>query len=205
MNNTVDPVVTTATDRITKNMAAIIAAAAKTASELEPLAARATELADDIQERQSQLAALDVQIGETERRQRAELRVRLVENADQVLNELLSSRSLARISEHDVREMTARIDGAEEAKAAAVAAAEKAVAGALHGTYRGQLTELEAKHRVDTAELTANTKSLMDRNNFLSQEVEQLRQQIADERNARIEIARSDATRQAVTVNAGKQ
>lgn len=197
--------VITATDRAVKNLQSAVNAATKVIGDLDPLVQQAATLADDIKQRESELHNLNVQFAETERRAKAELELRLLENEEAVLNQLRDKRGLANIKLVDLSALHDRLTTAEEATEDAVKKAVAEATRALHAQYSSEVSRIKAEHAVASAEVNASVASLTDRNNFLIGEIASLRAQIEAERNTRLEIARAESQRQGVTVNAGKQ
>lgn len=205
MSQTANPAVITPIDRATKNLTAAIASALKVANELQPLADMANNLTDDIQQKESQLNALTAQFELEFRSQKADLDVRVKENGDRVLSILLSERGLAKISADELTDLQTKLHEAEASNEETVSKAVKAAETALHASYGSKLKEQEAAHKIETAQINAQLASMQERNDFLNEQIATLRQQIDAERTTRLEIAKADAQRQGVVVNAGKQ
>lgn len=207
-NNVTSPAQTaiiTAADRTIKNLQDVVAAASKAANDLTPLAEQASTLSADIQQKESELAALDQQYSMHERTLAAGLKIRVMEDENNVLDQLLESRGLAKITEDGLADLTAKLDNALNGVEAAVDAAVKSATQSLHAQHSAVVNNLKSTHAVDTATTAARVTALEDRNAFLVAEVTSLRSQIEAERNTRLEIARAEAGRQGVVVNAGKQ
>ena len=75
----------------------------------------------------------------------------------------------------------------------------------LNAGWSAKVSAIQNQHAVETATLKAEAVSKDERIVFLTGEIAALRNQIEAERNTRLEIAKADAQRQGVVVNAGKQ
>lgn len=176
----------------------------KMTSRVDEATSQLAALHDQIAEADIKLASRAAEIDETFRRTAAELSLRVVENANDVLSTLMSERGLAFITGADLAKLKAEFDefkaGAADAQTAAVgqAVASKAAEFSI------KLKDAESRHAIETAELKANTNSLLERMAFLQKDNDSLRAQITAEREARISIAQAEATRQGVVVNTGK-
>lgn len=195
----------TAADRTIKNLQAVIAATVKATGDLAPLADQAGTLAADIQQKESELAALDAKYSMHERTLAAGLKIRVMEDENDVLDTLLSARNLAKISVVDLSDLRDKLTAAISGTEAAVDAAIKNTTASLSAQHNAIINNLKSSHQVDSATTAARVTALEDRNAFLVAEVASLRQQVDAERQTRLEIARAEAGRQGVVVNAGKQ
>ena len=195
--------VITVADRSTKALVVATAGLAKIAGDLQALAQSSVLLGDEIEFKQSQLGDIQNQIDSQFREQTADLRLRVLENEEQVLNELLQARGLVRLSNEGLLELksdlaAAVLDNEAEVKRAVDAAVSSTTAG-----FRQQLLQKESDHRVAIAELNANSAAKDNRIEFLEKQNESLQESIKAERDTRLEIAKADAGRQGVVVNAG--
>ncbi|EBF7254718.1 hypothetical protein B9M32_25525, partial [Salmonella enterica] len=86
------------TERSTKAMVKAAGDMAKVATELNTLSQTSVTLAEEIEYRQAELAGLDSQFASKEREKAAELRLKVIENEDGVLADLMKKRGLASIS-----------------------------------------------------------------------------------------------------------
>lgn len=197
--------VITAADRSMKAVAKAVADLAKVSADLTGLTVISEQLSDDIQQKESQLADLERQFDIDLRTKIAELNVRVLENEDSVLLDLLDKRGLEHISVSDVRQLKNDLAAALQGNDKAVEAAVQTATKELHAMYSAKLAAQESNHRVESANVAAEVSSLRAKNEFLAGEVDQLRKQIEAERQTRLQIAQADATRQGVVVNAGKQ
>jgi len=192
-------------DRATKNLTNAIASALKVTNDLAPLTEQVNELTSNIEQKEAQLAALNTDFDHQLRTRTAELNVRVKEAEDIVLGELMTRRGLAKIANSELDALNRALAEAKADNSEAISAAVKTAESALHAGYKAQLRDMQSKHEVESAQTNAKVSSLMERNEFLSQQIDALRVQIDAERTTRLEIARADAGRQGVVVNAGKQ
>lgn len=192
-------------DRATKNLTSAIASASKVVNDLAPLTEQVNELTSNIEQKEAQLAALNLEFDHKYRTCTAELNVRVKEAEDTVLVDLMERRGLAKITREDLNFVRQALADAQADNAEVINAAVKAAESALHASYRAQLRDQQSKHEVESAQTNARVSSLEERNAFLNEQIIALRTQIDAERTTRLEIARADAGRQGVVVNAGKQ
>lgn len=194
----------TAADRATKAVTSAVAALQKTTNELAAQANLAEAIAADIQQKESQLANLDVQFDNTFRQRSAELNIRVLENGDGVLAGLLRERGLANIPAAEVSRLTTALAEATKDNAEAINSAVGAAVASANSKHAAELATVNATHAVETATLRAEAASKNERIEFLGGEIVALRAQLDAERNTRLAIAQADAGRQGVVVNAGK-
>lgn len=204
MSNQETKKVLTVVDKSTKALATVATQVAVVVADLQNTAAIAAGLAQDIEFRQNELENLEAQLTIQQREQAAELRLRVREDADSVLAELLTARGLVTTTEKDIVETNAQIEDlvaqADRTEFKAVKEAESK----LHASYGARVSNLEADHKVEIAELKADAKSDKAHLAAQAETIEQLRADIKAEREARISIAESAAKAQGVVVNTGK-
>lgn len=68
--------------------------------------------------------------------------------------------------------------------------------------FKDQLYQKDSDHKVEIASLKANATAAQERITFLTAELAQARAQVEADRTARVEIAKAEAQRQGVVVNA---
>ena len=68
--------------------------------------------------------------------------------------------------------------------------------------FKAQLLQKDSDHKVEIASLKANATAVQERITFLTAELAQARAQVEADRTARVEIAKAEAQRQGVVVNA---
>lgn len=196
--------VITASDRSAKGVVKAVADLSKVAVELTALAQSNVNLAEEIEFKQSQLADLDNQINTKEREGAAQLRLRVIENEDRVLADLMKARGLATISVADLNQLNTRAVNAEAGNEQAVEEARTSAFRQADSASKAQIAQLQGDHRVEMAELKANSKAKDNRIEFLEAQVTQLQGEVKAERDTRLEIAKAESNRQGVTVNTGK-
>lgn len=194
----------TVADRAAKAVSTAVANLQKASAELAQQASIFETLSADIQQKESQLANLDVQFDNAYRTKTAELNVRVLENGDGVLNTLLAERGLERISKIDVTQLRSDLSKATADNAEAIQSAVGAALSSAKAKHEAELATVNSNHAVETATLRAEAASKNERIEFLGGEIAALRKQLDDERNTRLAIAQADAGRQGVVVNAGK-
>lgn len=196
--------VLTVVDKSTKALTAAAVAVEKVMGELNGTVVLATELASDIEFKQSELNQIEKGIEIAEREAAAELNLRIKENRGVVLSTLMREAGYATIT---MDELSAIRDDVLEAQADNAEAIEKAVKAAeskLHASYTAQMATLKAEHKVAVAEKDASITAKTQQIGFLEVSIADLKATIAAERQARIDIAASEAQKQGVTVNNGK-
>lgn len=195
----------TTADRSVKTLQAAIAQLLKTSTELSSLGTIVETQSADIQQNDSRLANIDAEFELRQRTAAANLNVAVLENERHVLENLLAKNQLAFISQHDLEMIKAEMVQAKSDNSLAIDTAVAAASKELNASYGAKINGITNAHAVETATLKAEATSKDERINFLTGEITALRNQIEAERNTRLEIAKADAGRQGVVVNAGKQ
>lgn len=196
--------VITVADRSTKALVVATAGLAKIASDLSALSDSTVKLADDIEFKQSQLDNLNVEFDNKFRESAAQLRLRVLEDEDGVLIDLLQSRGLAHVKVSVLNELENNLETALADNSQAVAEAEANGFRKGAAEFQQKLKDAEAAHRIQTAELTAKSNAKDDRIALLLEQLEEARGQIKAERETRLAIAEADSKRQGVVLNTGK-
>ena len=191
----------TVVDRSTKALTAAADGIVKAAADLQGIASLATGLAQDIEFKQNELDNLDEQLVAKQREQAAELRLRVREDEDKVLAELLKSRGLVTKTPAEIKEVERQLAEALEDNQDAIDGAVQAKATELTVAAAAKLASIEANHKVEIAQYKANAENSTTQIQFLTSQNTKLEAQIEADREARIEIAKAEAARQAVTVN----
>lgn len=196
--------VITAADRSTKALTTAATGLAKIATDLAALSESTVGLSTEIEYKQSELDNLSSQFDAKFRESSAELKLRVIEDEDKVLASLLKARGLITIVPAELTSLQNQLqiaerDIADELKAAA---AEGKASAAI--AFNAEKSNLVSEHRIAVAQHEANANSFKERIGFLTEQNESLKQQIADERTTRLEIAKADANRQGVVVNNSK-
>lgn len=193
----------TQVDKSTKAMNSAVTALTKTMNELSSLTEISDSLAFDIEQKSSELTSIKENINNELRSAKAELNIKILENEDKVLDQLLKDRRLAKIEETEVQTLKSDL---QEAQASNEAAIEDAVNQAIRNekiASNAQQARLESQHSVETAELKAENVALKSRIEFLTESNEQLKQMIDNERVARVDMAKN-ASQPVVNVSSGK-
>ena len=192
----------TIVDRSTKALNTAADAVIKAAQDLQNIAIASTQLTQDIEFKQSELDSLEEQLVIKQREQAAELRLRVKENADAVLAELLKERGLITTTTKDVKDVEAQLAKALADNSAEVEAAIQHTTAEITSVFKAQLAQKDSDHKVEIASLKANATAAQERITFLTAELAQARAQVEADRTARVEIAKAEAQRQGVVVNA---
>lgn len=196
--------VITVADRSTKALVVATTGLAKIASDLSALSDSTVKLADDIEFKQSQLDNLNVEFDNKFRESAAQLRLRVLEDEDGVLIDLLQSRGLAHVKVTVLNELERNLENALADNSQAIAEAEANGFRKGAAEFQQKLKDAEAAHRIQTAELTAKSNAKDDRIALLLEQLEEARGQIKAERETRLAIAEADSKRQGVVLNTGK-
>jgi hypothetical protein len=193
----------TAVDKSTKAISKSAADLLKVATELSGLVGTSEELAFDIESKSSELAAIETKISEEERKAKAELNLRILENEEQILDKLLKSRGLAKVADNEVKQMLKDLETAQSDNADAIDAAVKAAETGLRIAASAEKGKLTSEHAVATATLTANASSLESRIAFLVESNTSLKDMLDAERTARVTMSQTQS-QPVVNVNSGK-
>ncbi|EKS4481670.1 hypothetical protein ACK1RB_003486 [Salmonella enterica] len=192
------------TERSTKAMVKAAGDMAKVATELNTLSQTSVTLAEEIEYRQAELAGLDSQFASKEREKAAELRLKVIENEDGVLADLMKKRGLASISNVELTQLKRDLENALDNNEEAVNTAREAGYSTAASEFTAEINQLKSDHRVEMAELNASSAAKDSRIEFLESQVAQLQGELKAERETRLKIAEADSRRQGVVVNAGK-
>ncbi len=194
----------TVVDRSTKALNSAADTVQKAIADLATIVTTSASLTQEIEFKQSELNGLADAYATKEREQAAELRLRIKENEDKVLDELLKARKVISIAPSVLTDLQAELAQVKASNEAAIAEAVKAAEARVAAAFQAQINAKEAAHQVETATLKANTTAQTERNAFLSAQITQLQAEIQKERDARVAIAQAEAAKQGVIVNAGK-
>ena len=196
--------VITVADRSTKALVVAIAGLGKITSDLSTLGDITVKLADEIEFKQSQLDNLDIEFDNKFREASAELRLRIKEDENGVLKQLLSQFGLAYITNGALQTLQNDLAQANEDYSGMIADAESAGFRKGAAEFQAKLKEAESAHRINVAELTAKSNAKDDKIIMLEAQVAQLQSDIKSERETRLAIAQAEAGRQGVVVNTSK-
>ena len=196
--------VITVAERSTKALVKVVADSQKVLAELASMADSNVILAEEIEFKQGQLADIENQIASTEREAKAQLRLRVIENEDKVLAALMKARGYAVITFSDLDSLNSDLVAAKTDNDFAVSEAREAGYQAAAAKFGAENRELASQHKVELAEHKAQATAKNQRISDLEAQVSELRGQITAERETRLEIAKADAGRAGVVVNACK-
>lgn len=196
--------VITVADRSTKALVVAIAGLGKITSDLSALGDITVKLADEIEFKQSQLDNLDIEFDNKFREASAELRLRIKEDENGVLKQLLSQFGLAYITNDALQTLQNDLAQANEDYSGMLADAESSGFRKGAAEFQAKLKEAESAHRINVAELTAKSNAKDDKITMLEAQVAQLNSDIKSERETRLAIAQAEAGRQGVVVNTSK-
>lgn len=194
----------TVVDRSTKALVTAADSVAKVIVDLNAVTAIAVNLSQDIEFKQSELNALSEQYASKEREEAADLRLRVKENEEKVLAELLKSRGVVAVPPAQIKDLENMLAQSQASNEIAVAAAVKEAEARVSASFQARIAAANSDHKVETATLSATNGSLAERNVFLTAQITQLQNEIQKERDARVQIAQAESSKQGVVVNAGK-
>lgn len=198
----------TSVDRSTKSLVNAADVLVKTVTDqtaqVTALTAQQVALATDIEFKQNELENIDQVYSTKLREANAELALRVKENADTVFETLLKERGLVALSPQRVLELEDAVTAAVDSKDEAVRTAVDTAVATVKATYESTIAKQAADHKVEIAQLNANASSDKKTITLLETQVADARDDLAEERKARVasEEARSRAA--AVTVNTTK-
>lgn len=185
--------VITVAERSTKALVKVVADSQKVLAELASMADSNVILAEEIEFKQGQLADIENQIASTEREAKAQLRLRVIENEDKVLADLMKARGYAVITFSDLDSLNSDLVAAKTDNDFAVSEAREAGYQAAAAKFGAENRELASQHKVELAEFKAQAVAKNQRISDLEAQVSELRGQITAERETRLEIAKADA------------
>lgn len=196
--------VITVTDRSTKALNTAANGLAKVVADLQGLADNSAALAIDIEFKQNDLDNLNQQFDTRFREASAELKLKVIEDEDKVLNSILKARGLTTITPVELNAIRSELEVAQRDLTEELAAAKSEGERTASISFQAQKAALVSDHKVAIAQYEANAKASDQRIEFLESQNSDLKEQIAAERETRLEIARAEAQRQGVVVNNGK-
>lgn len=191
----------TAVEQTTKALVKVVADATKILSQIGSVAENIPAQLDEVALLQGKLDVLSEEHDEKLRKSKADLALRVYENEDKVLTDLMKKRGFATITIASLQELEEQIIVLKSDNEAEI---KKAVAIAVNSANQVSTAELLAKEatwNVTKAELVAQERAAQSKVAMLETQVAQLQQTIIDEREARIQIAQADANKQGVVIN----
>lgn len=192
------------TDRSTKAILSASGSLGKVVAELQTLAGSADTISQEIQFRQGELDIINGQYDQKLAEAQADLRIKVLNNEDKVLETLLKARGLVTVVPAELSQLRTDLAVAQDATEDAVNSAVNAARTEGDRALRSALANQEANHKVAIATLEANSSAKDQKITFLTEQVEELRKTVTAERETRLEIAKADSQRQGVVVNNGK-
>ena len=189
------------TAKATKALETAVGALSKISIELTGNAALNESLLEQIAQGQLELNNLEEETNIAVRRQAVDLNLRVQENADQVLTDLLSQHKLARVTLTGLQQL---VEELEATKATTEVVVDKAVSDAVADLTRehdAEILRVEANHAVNTAQLNATVTAKSTEIVFMQRQNALLEATITAEREARISMAEAASRASGVVVN----
>lgn len=183
----------TATNKATKSLLAASVALAKQSAELEVFTQVQSEVAFDIECKQSELAAVEQELNDNKRRAAAELNLAILEDEQGQLEKLMAKNGLATITMAELADLSDELETATYEVADRIRDAVSEALANANTAHETAIQRMDSEHSVANATKNASITALTSQNEQLSEQVSQLREQIAAERQARVSIAASDA------------
>lgn len=196
--------VVTIVDKSTKGLGAQIAALLKVTNELAAVGDRIPAMADEISMSQARLDAIAEETSIAQRKAAAELSLRVTENEDKVLAELMAKRSLATITKGELAILNTKLGTAEAFNQDEIVKAVDAAKATLTVEHKAELAQVNSDHAVKSATTTAALDAANAKISFLEAQVKSLQDTITAEREARVQEAEARSKAAGVTVNNGK-
>ena len=193
------------TDRSTKAITTAVGNLSKVATELQTLAQSSEAIAQEIQFRQGELNQINTDFDQKLAEAKADLRIKVLDNEDKVLEQLLKARGLTTIAPSELAQLKSNLEEAEASNDEAIRAAVEQANTTASNELRARLAQQASEHKVAIAELNANGSAKDQKIAFLTEQVEELRKTVTAERETRVKIAEAEAQRAGVTINQGKQ
>lgn len=191
-------------DRSAKNLASSLAAVQKALADLASLAEQSQGLALQIEDKQHELAAIQEQVANARRTADAELKLQVLEDARKVFVELADRLGFAKITSGELELLTKDLAHAKRDFTEELAKLREDEQSKYQAAARAQISALEGKHAVETAQKDADLKAQAYEINSLKAQITYLQEQIAAERSTRLEVAKAESSKQGVVVNTGK-
>lgn len=195
----------TAVDRTTKSLLSAADVLNKTfadqSAQVAVLATQAANLATDIEFKTNELDTLNLTFEAQQREKSAELRLRVKEDEDAVLAELLKARGVITVTPAELTGLKAELETAKKGNDVEVQAAVKAAKAEVTQTYEIRLQQQASDHKVEIAQLNADASS--DKKTIENQaiQISQLRDDLAEERKARVQTEEARSRAQGIVVN----
>lgn len=191
-------------DRSAKNLNAGLVAVQKALVDLATLAEQSQGLALQIEDKQIELASIQEQVANARRTADAELKLQVLEDARKVFDELAERLGYAKITKGELEMLSKDLEHAKRDFSGEVAKMREDEQSKYQAATRAQISALEGKHAVETAQKDADLKAQAYEINSLKAQITYLQEQIAAERSTRLEVAKAESGKQGVIVNTGK-
>lgn len=179
--------VTKATNSLTKVALEI----SKQSTALLELGGFSSQLSEEIEFKQSELTQLEQKIADETRRKNAELELRVLENADSVMVELLNDRGCVAIKSDDLRDLRQSLAQAEQSNEDAIESAVAAAKRSGEQALQAAVSNAKSTYAVDSANATAEIQMLRTQLSDARDNVAELKEMLNEERKARVEIAQA--------------
>lgn len=193
--------VLTATDKATK---AFGTAQTSLKAAIEAAQAELPLILNQIEEKQSDLNALETQTKEKVRLAKVELDIQVKENEAAVLATLMKKAGYAVITTTELATLQTGLKTAEAFNQEEITKAVKIAEARKDTEHKAVLAEVTSEHRVASAKATADLEAANNKIGFLETQVAQLQDTITAERVARVDEAKARASAAGVVVNNGK-
>ena len=160
-------------------------------STLKTVAAEAENLQLTIEEKQSAIKTLEVEFAEKLRAATVDLNLQVRENYKNVVDQYLVDNKLTMLPAEELKTLKTAVEtnivASKQEKEAALAEQDKA----LLSQFTSKIGVIKAEQAAALAEANAKVSSLIDKVNFLENQVKQLLAQLESERQAGVERARA--------------
>lgn len=197
-------IIDAATRALQQQAAATVKANLQLSNTLEAQLAEIQSNQNTLADQADQIAENEKQIETAVRSAAAEIRLQVKEDRKQVLAQLLVDEGLVATTEAEInagqQALQEALTRANRTEFDAVTAAE----AALHAKYNAEITHLKSEYAVALATFKADASADESKIAMLEDQVEQLRNDIKAERDARITIAEHESKAAGVTINQGK-
>lgn len=194
-------VVATVAEKAQKSLVLAATAAAKIFADIASATQTLEQVVEDVQIQENKLNSIAESTKNAVREAAIELDFAIRENENKVLSNLMSKYGYAAITEAQMLSLQSDLAAAQSVNADDITKAVEAKTSSIYAAHNAQMSALKASQAVEIANTTAELKAAQMQNNFMAQQVEDLRSQVEADRAARIEIAKAESGRQGVVVN----
>lgn len=190
--------------RATKGLETQAAALGKIATDLQGLVATSVGVVQQIEDLTAQAAELEESNAAKRRAADAELKLRVKEDRDAVLAELLKQGKLANITSAELESLKGELAAKNASDDKELKTAVAIAVQAANRDAAANAAQVDATNKVNMAQKDATIMMQDEKIAFLQSQVVQLQGQIDADRSTRLAIAQAEAQRQGVVVNNGK-